>query len=134
MTITYKDNAPLTAELLIDLYSKCSLGERRPLHRPDIFKGMIENTNLMITAWDNEKLVGISRCLTDFIYIAYLADLAVDENYQKQGIGKQLLRETQKRIKGSCRIVLMAAPDANDYYPALGFESNPRGWVLNTQL
>lgn len=134
MAIVYKDNAPLTTKLLISLFRNCSLGERRPLERPEIFEGMIEHSNLMITAWDGEKLVGISRCLTDFSYITYLADLAVDEDYQNQGIGKQLIRETQKRIKDSCRIVLMAAPNANDYYPALGFESNPRGWVLNTQL
>lgn len=134
MLIVYKDNALLTSALLIELFSKCSLGERRPLERPEIFEAMIQHTNLMISAWDGDRLVGVSRCLTDFSYITYLADLAVDEDYQKQGIGKQLIRETQKRIKDSCRIVLLAAPNANDYYPALGFESNPRGWVLNTPL
>ncbi|WP_159564592.1 GNAT family N-acetyltransferase [Budvicia diplopodorum] len=134
MTIVYKDNAPLNAELMIGLYSKCSLGARRPIDQPQIFEGMIEHSNLIITAWDGEKLVGISRCLTDFNYITYLADLAVDEDYQKQGIGKQLIRETQSRVKDTCRIVLLAAPDANDYYPALGFEHNPRAWMLSTPL
>ncbi|GKX52984.1 GNAT family N-acetyltransferase [Budvicia aquatica] len=134
MMIIYKDDALLRAEHLISLYSKCSLGVRRPLERPKMINGMIENSNLIVTAWDNQKLVGISRCLTDFNYVTYLADLAVDEDYQRKGIGKQLIRETQMRVKDSCRIILLAAPEANDYYFALGFEHNPRGWMLSVQL
>ena len=62
--------------------------------------------------------------------VAYLADLAVDAKCQKQGIGKQLIKETRKRLKPECMIVLLAAPKANEYYPKLGFEHNPRAWVL----
>lgn len=57
---------------------------------------------------------------------AYLADLAVDEQYQRRGIGKQLIEETKKRLGSSCMIVLLAAPKANAYYEHLGFEHNPR--------
>ena len=101
------------------------------MDRPDIFEGMLKNANLVITAWDGERLIGIARSLTDFTYATYLADLAVDAGYQKRGIGKQLIKETQKRIKPECMIVLLAAPKANDYYPNLGFENNPRAWVLS---
>jgi predicted N-acetyltransferase YhbS len=74
--------------------------------------------------------VGISRSLTDFAYVAYLADLAVDSAYQRRGIGKQLIHETKKRLGRECMVVLLAAPKANEYYPKIGFEHNPRAWLL----
>ena len=130
MSIEYRHDAKLAVEAAIDLYKRSTLGERRPIDRPDIFEGMLNNANLTITAWDGDRLVGISRCLTDFTYVAYLANLAVDTEYQHRGIGKCLIQETKKRLGRECIVVLLAAPMANDYYPKVGFEHNPRAWVL----
>jgi predicted N-acetyltransferase YhbS len=128
--IKYRDNANITAEQAIDLYKRSTLGERRPVHNVQTFEAMLQNANLTVTAWDGEKLVGISRSLTDFAYVAYLADLAVDEEYQRSGIGKQLIEETKVRLGPECMIVLLAAPKANEYYEHIGFEHNPRAWTL----
>lgn len=132
MKIEYRDNAPISVEAAIDLYKRSTLGERRPIDRTDIFEGMLKNANLTISAWHDRRLVGISRSLTDFTYVAYLADLAVDSEYQHQGIGKRLIQETRNRLGSDCMIVLLAAPKANDYYPKLGFEHNPRAWILKS--
>ena len=128
--IIYRNNAKITPAQAIDLYIRATLGERRPIDRVTTFADMLANANLIITAWDQEKLVGIARTLTDFSYVAYLADLAVDEQYQKQGIGKQLIEETKSHLDSECTIVLLAAPKANDYYQKIGFEHNPRAWTL----
>ncbi len=128
--IIYRINAKITAAQAIDLYVRSTLGERRPIDKVTTFADMLANANLIITAWDQEKLVGIARTLTDFSYVAYLADLAVDEQYQKQGIGKQLIEETKSHLASECMIVLLAAPKANDYYQKIGFEHNPRAWTL----
>lgn len=130
MDIEYRENAAISVEAAIDLYKRSTLGERRPVDRPDIFEGMLRNASLTISAWHGDRLVGISRSLTDFTYVAYLADLAVDAEYQRQGIGKRLMAETRSRLGAECMIVLLAAPKANDYYPGLGFEHNPRAWML----
>lgn len=130
MKIEYKEKAEISVEQAIALYKRSTLGQRRPVDRPDIFDGMLKNANLIISAWHENKLVGISRTLTDFTYVAYLADLAVDAKYQKQGIGKRLIEETRNRLQKECMVVLLAAPNANQYYPKLGFEHNPRAWVL----
>lgn len=130
MNIDYRDNASISLEAAIDLYRRSTLGERRPIDRPDIFEGMLENASLTVTAWHGDRLVGIARSLTDFSYVAYLADLAVDAEYQRQGIGERLIQETRGRLGKECMVVLLAAPKANDYYPRLGFEHNPRAWVL----
>jgi len=128
--IDYRDNASITALQAIDLYNRSTLGERRPVHNIQTFEAMLKNANLTITAWDGDKLVGISRSLTDFAYVAYLADLAVDQQYQRSGIGKQLIDETKARLGAECMIVLLAAPKANEYYEHIGFEHNPRAWTL----
>jgi ribosomal protein S18 acetylase RimI-like enzyme len=130
MAIDYRANAAISVEAAIDLYRRSTLGERRPVDRPDIFEGMLKHANLLISAWHGDRLVGIARSLTDFTYVAYLADLAVDADYQRQGIGKRLIEETRSRLGKECMIVLLAAPKANDYYAKLGFEHNPRAWIL----
>lgn len=130
MSIRYSSDEVISVEQAIELYRASTLGERRPIDRPDIFAGMLANASLTITAWDGDRLVGISRTLTDFTYVAYLADLAVHADYQRQGIGKQLIELTRQRLGPECMLVLLAAPKANDYYPQLGFEHNPRAWVL----
>ena len=128
--IIYRDNTKVTADQAIDLYIRSTLGNRRPINNVKTFEAMLENANLIITAWDGEKLIGISRSLTDFEYVAYLADLAVDHKYQRSGIGKRLIEETKARLGSECMIVLLAAPKANEYYEHIGFEHNPRAWTL----
>ncbi len=130
MPIDYRDAAEISVEAAIELYKRSTLGERRPVARPDIFAGMLKNADIVITAWDGDRLVGICRTLTDFTYVAYVADLAVDAAYQRRGIGRRLVEETRRRLKPECMMVLLAAPQANDYYAKLGFEHNPRAWML----
>ena len=128
--IIYQDKAIISPEPAIDLYIRSTLGERRPINNPSTFSDMLTNANLIISAWDEEKLIGISRSFTDFSYVTYLADLAVDASYQRQGVGKRLIEETQLRLGPECMIVLLAAPKANTYYEHIGFEHNPRAWSL----
>ncbi len=132
MTIEYRTDAALDVDQVIALYKSSTLGARRPVDKPDVFQGMITNANIVITAWDKEKLVGIARALSDLVYVTYLADLVVHENYQQQGIGKQLIDLTQAQAAPDCMLVLLSAPQANDYYPKLGFTHNPRAWMLKS--
>jgi len=127
--ITYRDDAPLSVDQAIDLYQRSTLGARRPVDRPDVFEQMLRHADVTITAWAGEELVGIARTLTDFGYVAYLADLAVDEAWQCRGIGRQLIAETRARLGEGCMIVLLAAPAAADYYAKVGFEHHPRAWI-----
>ncbi|SBS38933.1 hypothetical protein MSP8887_03561 [Marinomonas spartinae] len=98
MNIEYKVNKQISTEEFIDLLKRSTLGERRPIENIKCLNGMLENSNLIITAWDGSKLVGVARSVTDFHYCCYLSDLAVDEEYQRLGIGKQLQVQTQGQI------------------------------------
>ena len=132
MSIEYRSDATLDVQQVIDLYKSTTLGARRPVDKPDVFREMIDKSTIVITAWDDEKLVGLARALSDLVYVTYLADLVVHENYQQQGIGKKLIDLTQAQAAPDCMLVLLAAPLANDYYPKLGFTHNPRAWMLKS--
>lgn len=132
--ITYCNDIKPQLDEAIELYAHCSLGERRPLTDRARFQAMLDNANLIITAWHEKKLVGIARCITDFVYATYLSDLAVDDRYQQQGIGKTLITEVQKNTSPECRIILLAAPQAVNYYPHIGFERHPSAWTIQGSL
>ena len=127
--IEYRVGNNLDLDQVIELYHASTLGERRPVDDRIRMEKMLRNANLVITAWDGELLVGISRSLTDFAYATYLSDLAVRESYQRQGIGKELVRRT-KQESGSAAVVLLAAPKAADYYPHIGMTHHPQAWIL----
>jgi len=130
MVIKYKINAKITIDDFIDLLKRSGLAERRPVDDHGCMEGMISNSNLVVSAWHDQNLVGIARSMTDFHYACYLSDLAIDTAYQKKGIGKKLQSLTQKQLGPKCKLILIAAPDANTYYEHIGFSNNPRCWIL----
>lgn len=127
--IEYKHASDLDVDVAYELYVASTLGERRPVEDRERFTAMIRNANLTITAWDGDLLVGISRCITDWVWTTYLADLAVRRTHQRQGIGKELMRRTQEAAP-QAKLLLLAAPAAREYYPHVGFQHMPHAWWL----
>ena len=127
--IEYKTNVPISVEQFIELLNKTTLGARRPLGDEKRVAVMLHHADLLVTAWDGELLVGVARSVTDFAYCCYLSDLAVDEQYQKQGIGQQLIKYTKQALYPQAKIVLLAAPQAVEYYPHIGFMQHMSAWV-----
>lgn len=130
MNIEYKVNTPVSVKQFIHLLNKSTLSKRRPVDDIECIQGMLDNSNLIVTAWCEEKLIGISRCVTDFYYACYLSDLAVDKEYQGMGIGKNMQKFTQEQLGPKCKMILIAAPSANSYYEKLGYINNRRCWLL----
>ena len=128
--IQYRVGNQLDLEQVIELYRASTLGERRPIDEPERFAGMLSNANLVITAWEGDLPVGISRSFTDFNFITYLADLAVRVSHQKQGIGKELIRLTRFHGGPKTTLLLLAAPAAEKYYSHIGFDHAPNAWLL----
>ena len=130
MNITYKLNSELTANEFIDVLNRSTLGERRPVDDQACIDGMLKNADIIITAHADNKMVGVARSVTDFNYCCYLSDLAVDQAYQRHGIGKMLIEMTQKKLNLKCKIILLSAPDATGYYPKVGFTQHGSAWTL----
>ena len=128
--IIYKTGNALNLDAVIDLYRASTLGERRPVDDRERMASMIRHANLVVTAWDENLLIGIARSLTDFCYVTYLADLAVRVSHQRRGIGRELIRRTQAACGPQTLLLLLAAPAAENYYPHLGFTHHPQAWLL----
>jgi predicted N-acetyltransferase YhbS len=91
---------------------------------------MLDNSNLIITAWDGVELIGIARSITDYNYCCYLSDLAVKKEYQKTGIGKTLIELTQDAIGDQTMLLLLSAAPAMEYYPKIGFDKVENGFII----
>jgi predicted N-acetyltransferase YhbS len=130
MAITYANEPNLSAQEFREVLIASTLGERRPVDEPERLEKMLRHANLIITARDGTKLVGVSRALTDYSYCCYLSDLAVDSAYQRQGIGMRLIAETRKLAGESAMLLLVAAPASEDYYPKIGMEHIKSCWAI----
>lgn len=131
MDITYRYGNDFSLDEAIALYRASTLGERRPVDDREAMADMMRHANLTVTAWDGPAMVGISRSLTDFAYVAYLSDLAVHADYQRRGIGIELIRLTREKLGPKAKIVLLAAPAAEEYYPKIGFRNHASAWLLD---
>ena len=128
--ITYKVENNLEPVEFIDVLNRSTLGERRPVNDFNRIKKMCENANLIVTARLEEKLIGVARSITDFVYFTYLSDLVVDEAYQKKGIGKKLLEETKNQAP-QAKLILLSALAAVNYYPKIGMKKHNQCFILD---
>ncbi|WP_160725963.1 GNAT family N-acetyltransferase [Bacillus sp. USDA818B3_A] len=126
--VVLKINAEVKPEELSAVFKQS--GIRRPYEDLPRLQKMIENADILISAWEDEKLVGVARAVTDFSYCCYLSDLAVDKEYQKRGIGRELVRLVQERIGEGVTLLLLASPIAMEYYPRIGFDSVHNGFII----
>ncbi|WP_054705607.1 GNAT family N-acetyltransferase [Bacillus sp. JCM 19041] len=118
--IIYKRDQTISAAQLGLLFKNS--GINRPYEDMVRLEEMIQAAPLLITAWDEGELIGVARSLTDYVYCCYLSDLAVDKKYQKDGVGKELIKQTQEAIGEACSLILLSAPEAMGYYPKVGFD------------
>lgn len=131
--ITYHADRAITADQFIDILNRSTLAERRPVDSRERIDKMLAHGNILVTAWDNDLLVGVSRALSDFSFCCYLSDLAVDEAYQKRGIGKELIRLTHAAAGRDAMLILLAAPKAVNYYPHIGMDRHTECFIIKRQ-
>ena len=130
MLIEYQLQPDLTPAEFIDLLVRSTLAECRPINRPDVIGAMLRGAAIILTARAGERTVGVSRAITDFAYCTYLSDLAVDQEFQRRGIGRELIRRTHEASGLHTHLILLAAPKVRGYYPHIGMESHDSCWVI----
>jgi len=135
MELTYRREfyPDIDPDEFIDLLVRSTLAERRPVDEPETIRGMLEHAEVIITARIGGRLVGISRAITDFSFCTYLSDLAVDQDYQRRGIGKELIRLTHEAAGLNTMLILLAAPLARTYYPRIGMQPHDLCWIIPRQ-
>jgi predicted N-acetyltransferase YhbS len=130
VTIEFSIEPKLSAEEFQAILVASTLAERRPADDLSRLGRMLRHADLIVTARDSGRLVGVSRAVTDFSYCCYLSDLAVDVHYQHQGIGRRLIEETHRAAGEETTLILVAAPDAEAYYPKIGMKHRPSCWTI----
>lgn len=131
MSIAYTDEKALAAEEFIGVLVRSTLARRRPVADPARIQAMIDNADIVLCARDGKKLVGVARALTDFSYCCYLSDLAVDADYQRRGIGRDLIRRTREIAGMNASLILVSAPGAVSYYEGIGMTPIASGWKFD---
>lgn len=132
--ITYQTEPDLAPEEFVDLLRRSTLAERRPVGKAETIRAMLENADVIVTARAGSLLVGVSRAITDFAYCTYLSDLAVDTEFQRRGIGKELIRRVHAEAGLDTNLILLAAPKAATYYPHIGMVQHGSCWTKASSL
>lgn len=133
MPIFYQLEPHLSVAEFRDVLIRSTLAERRPIDQEDTLRGMLAEADIIATARIQGELVGIARAITDFHFCTYLSDLAVDIAYQRQGIGKELIRRTHETAGLHTTLILLSAPAAVSYYPHIGMSQHPSCWIFPNQ-
>lgn len=126
--IDYRHNHPLDPIDIVRVFD--ASGITRPTSDLPRIARMFAAPSLVISAWQNGRLVGVCRSLTDYSYCCYLSDLAVEKALQGQGVGKELVKRTQAVIGDEVSLILLSAPGAMSYYPAVGFQRAENAFVI----
>ena len=86
-------------------------------------KNCLSKSDVIITLWIDEKIVGFGRALSDGIFRSVLWDIVIDQNYHGKGYGKVIVNALleSKTIKKSKKIYLMTT-NKKDFYAQLNFE------------
>ncbi len=132
-SIVYALEPDLSTDEFIDVLVRSTLSQRRPVEEPERIAGMLAHADVIISARGEGKLIGVSRAITDYHFSTYLSDLAVDEAFQHQGVGKELIRRTHLAAGLQTTLVLLAAPRAVDYYPKVGMRKHESCWVIDRE-
>ena len=130
-SIQIKLEPQLSPAEFIDLLHRSTLAERRPVDCLTTIRGMLKHANIIASARTTDALlVGIARSITDFHYCTYLSDLAVDQAFQGQGIGRRLIEFSHEQAGRNTTLILLSAPKAVSYYPHIGMQQHPSCWII----
>ncbi len=131
MKIIYKTEVIPGTEEIIDLYNS---SDYFPIiNKEDIerIKRMHNNANIVATAWDKDRLVGLARSISNFCYCCYLSDLCVKNEYKGKSIGKELVKITKEIAGDECKLILHSSPNAMSFYLNIGMEQIDSAFIIN---
>lgn len=112
-------------EQLATLLERAGLNQRDPL----LLRQAFAHSQFCWFAYQGERLVGTARAVTDFTYVSYLADVAVDPDCQGQGLGRLLMNTLMSSLSPYGKVFLYAVPDKLDFYRKWGFHCLKTGMI-----
>lgn len=123
--ITIKEER-ISSEEYIDFLKRTDLGSQYPKERfNERIKKLVKNVNISLVARSGEDVVvGVLFGLTDFAYWLYITDLGVARDYERQGIGMNLMKTAHKLAGGEkdIAVYLIANENAVPFYEKFGMK------------
>ena len=118
----------LTAEEYIDFLKRTDLGSQYPKERFESrIEKLVKNVAISLAARNEDGLlVGVLFGVTDFSYWLYVTDLGVDRAYERQGIGRRLMKTAHELAGGEkdIAVYLIANENAVPFYEKLGMKKS----------
>ena len=128
-TVTFSEKKSLQPEQLLTLFQQAPWAKGRTLNDA---RDMLRHTDVALCAWDGDHLVGFGRVLTDFVYRATIWDVIVEEAYQKQGIGAEIVQRILQHPRLKKVELFWLCTRRPGFYEKLGFSSKEQtGMVWN---
>ena len=116
--IEYSNSRNIPVDQLIRLYKSVGWSSA---DKPEALQRAMTDCHSLITAWDGDRLVGLANAISDGHLVVYYPHLLVDSDYQRRGIGRQLMRVLMARYDGFHQQVLVADGLATGFYSKCGF-------------
>ena len=118
--IIFQENTPALIEELTKLYQ--SVGWTSYTDHLELMKKLLPGAYSYITAWHEEKLIGLIRTVSDGCYILYIQDLLVHPDYHRQGIGSELMNRMLEQSRNFRQVVLTTEDDEKtiQFYRSVG--------------
>lgn len=120
MRIVFSDRKDLDPAQLVALYRQAPWASTRT---SEDARDMLTHTDVAITAWDGNRLVGLGRVLTDYVYRASIWDVIVDTAYQGQDIGTQIIHRILEHPDLKRVELFWLCTRSPEFYEKLGFSS-----------
>ena len=118
-TIRYSEAGEVSAEKVVALYRANGWSSAE---KPELLHKALVGSHSLVTAWDNERLVGLGNAISDGFLVVYYPHLLVLPEYQGRGIGTELMRRLMARYRGFHQHILVADGRAIEFYRKCGFE------------
>jgi GNAT superfamily N-acetyltransferase len=109
----------------IDLQNVLSLYQANhwsSANKPELLFSALLSSHMLVTAWDEDRLVGLGNAISDGHLVVYYPHLLVHPEYQGRGIGKMIMQRMQMRYCDFHQQAIIADGNAINFYQKVGFE------------
>lgn len=127
-SIEYRESNDVPLEAVLSLYRA---NRWSSADKPELLHRALLNSHSLVTAWDGDQLVGLANAISDGFLVVYYPHVVVHPDYQRNGIGSELMDRLLHRYEGFHQHAVLADKTAVKFYERCGFKRSvcPSMWI-----